>query len=62
MGMELLYWGMIRPDSERADGDAGVAELNTRREMLDIATQETRFTLIQDIVSHPEEFPSLREF
>lgn len=29
--------------------------------MLDIATQKTRFTLIQGILSHPKELPSLRE-
>jgi DNA-binding HxlR family transcriptional regulator len=48
-------------DPEHADVHAGVTELNTRREMLDMATQKTRFTLIQGVLSHPEELPSLRE-
>lgn len=58
MGAERLNGRMRHPD---ADMDARVAELNKRREMLDLATQKTRFTLIQDILSHPEELPSLRE-
>lgn len=41
--------------------DIDVQGLNARREMLDMATQKTRFTLIQGILSHPEELPSLRE-
>lgn len=49
-------------DPEHADIAEGVVEgLDTRREMLDMATQKTRFTLIQGILSHPEELPSLRE-
>lgn len=47
--------------SERSSGEMLVKDLDTRREMLDIATQKTRFTLLQGIVSHPVELPSLRE-
>ena len=39
----------------------GLEELKARREMLDIATQQTRFALLQVIVSHSKEAPSLRE-
>ncbi|MFC6993223.1 transcriptional regulator [Haladaptatus sp. GCM10025707] len=38
-----------------------MGNLQKRREMLDMATQKTRFTLIQGIVSHVHEAPSLRE-
>ena len=39
----------------------GIDDLEVRREMLDIATQKTRFLLLQGIVSHPKQAPSLRE-
>jgi DNA-binding HxlR family transcriptional regulator len=37
------------------------SDLDARREMLAVATQETRFTLVQGIVGHPEGLPSLAE-
>lgn len=56
---------MSQPDHDHrhadTEGEALVEDLNTRREMLDMATQKTRFTLIQGIVSHPKELPSLEE-
>lgn len=56
---------MSQPESERgyerSSGDVLVEELDNRREMLDVATQKTRFTLLQGFVSHPAELPSLRE-
>ena len=54
---------MSQPESERDHGNGGMAveDLDSRREMLDVATQKTRFTLLQGIVSHPRELPSLRE-
>lgn len=38
------------------------AQADTIREWLDLVTQKTRFVLIQDIVAHPKEMPSLKEF
>lgn len=55
---------MSQPESQSTTESGGgelVEDLDSRREMLDIATQKTRFTLIQGIVSHPKELPSLRE-
>lgn len=46
---------------ERSRGSVLVENLDSRREMLDVATQKTRFTLLQGILSHPTELPSLRE-
>lgn len=55
---------MSQPESHSTlgQGDEDLVEsLDSRREMLDIATQKTRFTLVQGIISHPRELPSLRE-
>jgi DNA-binding HxlR family transcriptional regulator len=56
---------MSQPESEqareRSSGGVLVEDLDSRREMLDVATQKTRFTLVQGILSHPQELPSLRE-
>jgi len=55
---------MSQPGSQSTQEKSGeelVEGLDTQREMLDIATQKTRFTLLQGIISHPEERPSLRE-
>lgn len=61
---ECVIGGMSQPESrstsEQRDGEL-IEGLDSRREMLDIATQKTRFTLIQGIISHPKELPSLRE-
>lgn len=51
---------MSQPSNATTD-TAAVDQLDDRRELLDVATQKTRFTLIQNIVSHPEELPSLEE-
>ncbi len=37
------------------------ATTNDVRELLDLVTQKTRFTLIQNIVAHPKGMPSLQE-
>ena len=36
-------------------------EFTDRRERLNLITQETRFVLIQNILSHPEQLPTLKE-
>lgn len=36
-------------------------ETNDIRERLNTVTQETRFSLIQDILGHPEQLPTLKE-
>jgi len=35
--------------------------LNTVRERLNVVTQETRFSLVQDILGHPSGLPTLKE-
>lgn len=55
---------MSQPESDRESRESSgmlVDTLDSRREMLDMATQKTRFTLVQGILSHPQELPSLRE-
>lgn len=37
------------------------AELDRERERLNVVTQETRFSLVQDIVGHPAQLPTLKE-
>lgn len=37
------------------------SELDRVRERLNVITQETRFSLIQDILGHPEQLPTLKE-
>jgi len=49
---------------EGVDGDSGRMSANdadTTRALLELVTQDTRFKLIQNIVAHPEEAPSLKE-
>lgn len=41
--------------------DRTPANLNRERERLNIVTQETRFSLIQDILGHPSGLPTLKE-
>lgn len=36
-------------------------ETSDRRERLNVLTQETRFVLVQNILSHPEQLPTLTE-
>ncbi|WP_135306296.1 helix-turn-helix domain-containing protein [Haloarcula amylovorans] len=37
------------------------SDLESVRERLNVVTQETRFALLQDILGHPSELPTLRE-
>ncbi|MCD2201559.1 transcriptional regulator [Halobacterium sp. KA-4] len=37
------------------------SELESVRERLNVVTQETRFALLQDILGHPSELPTLKE-
>lgn len=39
--------------------DANTAE--SEREILHVITQETRFTLLQNVLGHPEQLPSFKE-
>lgn len=41
--------------------DQPPSDLDTTRERLNVATQETRFSLLQDIIGHPEGLPTLKE-
>ena len=37
------------------------SDLESVRERLNVVTQETRFSLLQDILGHPSELPTLKE-
>lgn len=41
--------------------DRRSSDLDRVRERLNVVTQETRFSLIQDILGHPEQLPTLKE-
>ena len=41
--------------------DSGKENLDTVRERLNVVTQETRFSLVQDILGHPSGLPTLKE-
>jgi DNA-binding transcriptional ArsR family regulator len=46
-------------DMSTPDRTAG--EIDRVRERLNVVTQKTRFSLIQDILGHPEQLPTLKE-
>jgi DNA-binding HxlR family transcriptional regulator len=41
--------------------DEPTSDLDTVRERLNVVTQETRFSLVQDILGHPSGLPTLKE-
>ena len=41
--------------------DHSPSDLESVRERLNVVTQETRFALLQDILGHPSELPTLKE-
>ena len=41
--------------------DQSPSDLDSVRKRLNIVTQETRFALLQDILGHPSELPTLKE-
>jgi DNA-binding HxlR family transcriptional regulator len=41
--------------------DEATSDLDTVRERLNVVTQETRFSLVQDILGHPSGLPTLKE-
>jgi hypothetical protein len=41
--------------------DEATNDLGTVRERLNVVTQETRFSLVQDILGHPSGLPTLKE-
>jgi len=41
--------------------DQPPSDLESVRERLNVVTQETRFALLQDILGHPSELPTLKE-
>ncbi|MDS0283911.1 helix-turn-helix domain-containing protein [Haloarcula onubensis] len=41
--------------------DEATNDLDTVRERLNVVTQETRFSLVQDILGHPSGLPTLKE-
>lgn len=47
---------------EAASGERGTEpDTQTKREQFNVLTQETRFTLVQNILAHPKQLPSLKE-
>lgn len=51
----------ITDTGSRQPTDGSDENTDDVRELLNLVTQETRFTLIQNIVGHPKEMPSLKE-
>lgn len=49
------------PSDWDKSGPTTASKVDTERELLNLVTQETRFVLIQNIVAHPKEMPSLKE-
>jgi DNA-binding transcriptional ArsR family regulator len=41
--------------------DRTPSDLQSARERLNVVTQETRFALLQDVLGHPSELPTLKE-
>ena len=41
--------------------DAAAGGVDRERERLNVVTQETRFALLQDVLGHPSQLPTLRE-
>jgi DNA-binding transcriptional ArsR family regulator len=52
---------MEKPDMERTDHGSTDRDISDQRELLKIVIQDTRFMLIQTILGHPQQFPSLKE-
>lgn len=53
-----------RPDPHRntaSDDQPDLDWLAERRDRLNVATQETRFRILQKILGHPEQLPTLKE-
>jgi hypothetical protein len=52
-------------DPSNSDTPRTISDLDstveTQRQRLNTVTQETRFVLIQNILSHPKQLPSLKE-
>jgi DNA-binding transcriptional ArsR family regulator len=44
-----------------SSSDHTPSDLKSVRERLNVVTQETRFALLQDILGHPSELPTLKE-
>ena len=47
--------------SMMSTSDEATSDLDTVRERLNVVTQETRFSLVQDILGHPSGLPTLKE-
>lgn len=47
--------------TDKIPGEDAEKELRTRRERIHEITQPARFNLIQDILMHPEQMPSMKE-
>lgn len=41
--------------------DAATGGVDRERERLSVVTQETRFAVLQDVLGHPEQLPTLKE-
>ncbi len=56
---------MVKADTEQYVGmsqpDAATGGVDRERERLRVVTQETRFALLQDVLGHPKQLPTLKE-
>ncbi len=57
---EILNWILTR-EVDMSTPDKMAGEFDRVRKRLNVVTQETRFSLIQDILGHPEQLPTLKE-
>lgn len=48
-------------ENRESSEQSPAAQADDIRELLNLVTQKTRFTLIQNIMAHPKEMPSLKE-
>lgn len=62
--MPLKQRSNTQHDNERAGDDSvdgGLDWIADRRERLNVATQQTRFDIVQNIIAHPSQLPTLKE-
>ncbi len=64
MTYSLLSETLLHVSHEMTDmstPDRTPTDLETVRERLNVVTQETRFALVQDVLGHPAQLPTLKE-
>ena len=52
---------ILREHMGMSTSDHTPADIDRVRERLNVVTQETRFSLLQDIIGHPSQLPTLKE-